>query len=145
MRAYIQQHIPFEQVALFAAVDVALSQQPYGGGSAYYQQAAPEQSFGSNSQQPTCILVLHNMVMDEDLSSNEGYTDLFDEVKGECEKFGRLVSMKIPRPQDGYVPTAVKKIFLEYVSPSDACNAERELGGRAFGPNVVHVSLVGFV
>ena len=126
-----------------AAVDAALSQQSYGGSNPYYQQTFPQQTHGSSSQRrPTCVLVLLNMVMDEDLSSNEAYTDLFDEVKGECEKFGRLLSMKIPRPQDGYVHTAVKKIFLEYVSPNDASNAERELAGRAFGPNIVQVRLL---
>lgn len=39
--------------------------------------------------------------------------------------------------QDGYDASAVKKIFLEYASPGDAMNAEKELKGRAFGPNVV--------
>ena len=43
-------------------------------------------------------------------------------------------------PQDGYPATAVKKIFLEYATVTDACNAERELKGRAFGPNVVGAS-----
>ena len=78
--------------------------------------------------------------MDEDLATNEAFTDLYDEVKGECEKYGRLVSMKIPRASDGHAPSAMKKIFLEYASPSDASNAANELGGRAFGPNVVQVS-----
>lgn len=42
--------------------------------------------------------------------------------------------------QDGCAPSAVKKIFLEYATPSDAMNAEKELKGRAFGPNVVDAS-----
>jgi len=88
-------------------------------------------------QHPSSILVLLNMVMDEDLATDETFTDLYDEVKGECEKFGRLISMKIPRPIDRYPMSAVKKIFLEYNSIQDAQNAERELAGRAFGPNVV--------
>jgi hypothetical protein len=42
--------------------------------------------------------------------------------------------------KDGYAPTAVKKIFLEYATVSDACSAEKELKGRAFGPNIVGAS-----
>ena len=34
----------------------------------------------------------------------------------------------------------MKKIFLEYATVEDACNAERELKGRAFGPNIVGTS-----
>jgi hypothetical protein len=34
----------------------------------------------------------------------------------------------------------VKKIFLEYASSNDAMNAEKELKGRVFGPNVVDAS-----
>lgn len=34
----------------------------------------------------------------------------------------------------------MRKIFLEYATPSDAMNAENELKGRAFGPNVVETS-----
>mmetsp|Transcript_4478 Transcript_4478/g.6828 ORF Transcript_4478/g.6828 Transcript_4478/m.6828 type:complete len:270 (+) Transcript_4478:1-810(+) len=102
-----------------------------------YQQQQPQQQ-PQTQQQQTSILVLHNMVMDQDLATDEDYADLYDEVKGECEKFGRLLSMKIPRPQDHqYSPTSVKKIFLEYVSAADAAQAERELAGRAFGPNIV--------
>jgi hypothetical protein len=47
------------------------------------------------------------------------------------------------REQEGYAPSAVKKIFLEYASPNDAVGAERELKGRAFGPNVVDATFFG--
>jgi len=62
---------------------------------------------------------------------------LQEEVREEVSKYGQLLSMKIPRPQDGYAPSAIKKIFLEYASPNAAKSAEKELKGRAFGPNVV--------
>jgi hypothetical protein len=39
--------------------------------------------------------------------------------------------------QDGYASSAIKKIFLEYASSNDSLSAEKELKGRAFGPNVV--------
>ena len=64
-----------------------------------------------------------------------------DEVQGECAKYGKLLGMNIPRaPSDLVEPSAIKKIFLEYATSQDAVNAERELAGRQFGPNVVSVS-----
>lgn len=126
------------------------------------------QSF-SATPQPTRVLVLLNMVMDEDIANDDDYTMLEEEVREEVGKYGNLLSMKIPRPQvcfpfslafsfcspvnifnnlipffiamqDGYPQSAVKKIFLEYATASDAMNAEKELKGRAFGPNIVDAS-----
>jgi len=62
-----------------------------------------------------------------------------DEVREECCKFGNLLSMKAPRPQDGFAPSAVKKIFLEYATTQDSGSARHELAGRQFGPAVVEV------
>ena len=41
--------------------------------------------------------------------------------------------------QDGFAPSAVKKIFLEYATVQDSSNAENELAGRQFGPATVGV------
>jgi len=110
--------------------------------------AALEAAFGGGdvaSPPPTApvatkILVLLNMVMDEDLESEEDYVGLTDEVREECQKFGKLLSMKIPRVQDGFAPSAIKKIFLEYATAEDSIKAERELAGRQFGPAVVEAA-----
>lgn len=90
---------------------------------------------------PTRILVLSNMVTDEDLATDEEYNGLKDEVEEEVRKFGKLISLIIPRPGDaGAEPSAIRKIFLEYATVQDATNAERELSGRQFGPMVVETS-----
>lgn len=89
----------------------------------------------------TRILVLLNMVTDEDLATEDEYNGLKEEVQEECAKFGRLLGMNIPRAASGTIQaSAVKKIFLEYATVQDAANAEGELAGRQFGPNVVEVS-----
>lgn len=86
------------------------------------------------------ILVLLNMVTDEDLATDDEYQGLLEEVGDECAKFGNLLGMKIPRVASANVqPSAIRKIFLEYATVNDAANAERELAGRQFGPNVVQV------
>merc|ERR1712150_270848 len=88
----------------------------------------------------TRILVLLNMVTDQDLATDDEYEILIDEVRGECEKFGTLISMKIPRFKNEHLETALKKIFLEYATVSDAINAERELVGRQFANSTIQVA-----
>lgn len=88
----------------------------------------------------TRILVLHNMVTDEDLSTEEDYHGLKEEVQEECQKYGTLISLKIPRPSDPYPPSARKKIYLEYDTVADAVSAEGELKGRKFGDSLVATS-----
>lgn len=90
----------------------------------------------------TRILVLLNMVTDEDLSSEENYQELIAEVREECAKFGSLLSIKIPRPQDNVEPSAIRKVFLEYATVADSLAAQSELNGRKFGPNVVETSFL---
>lgn len=59
------------------------------------QQAAPPfQSMG-----PTRVLVLLNMVMDEDLATSEDHKMLEEEVGEEVSKYGKLLSIKVPRHQ----------------------------------------------
>jgi len=101
------------------------------------QGPSPALSSSSGPGGKTRILVLLNMVSDDDLRDEEDYGALSDEVREECEKFGRLLGMKIPRDGDGYPPSAIKKIFLEYASTEDSARAERELAGRQFGPSIV--------
>ena len=93
--------------------------------------------------QATRVLVLSNMVLQEDLASDEDYQGLQEEVREECAKFGQLKGMQIPRRVEGNIqPTAILKIFLEYATVQDAQAAERELKGRKFGDNVVQVRLL---
>lgn len=111
-----------------AALDAA-----FGKGAAVSSQPAA-------SEGKTRVLVLLNMVTDDDLATEEDYHGLREEVQEECAKFGKLLGMKIPRTASGGVEaSAIKKIFLEYATVQDAVNAERELAGRQFGPNVVEV------
>lgn len=41
---------------------------------------------------------------------------------------------------NGVEQSAIQKIFLEYATVQDASNAEKELKGRKFGPNLVETS-----
>jgi splicing factor U2AF subunit len=72
--------------AAASALDMALS----GGAPGQLPQAVVGAA-------PTRILVLLNMVMDEDLRTEEDRKFLEEEVREEAGKYGRLISMKIPR------------------------------------------------
>jgi hypothetical protein len=127
------------------AVPSLVSSLPHGTSAYDIASAALDAAMGklppATTAAPTSrILVLLNMVSEEDLATEDEYEGLQDEVHDECAKFGKLVGMKIPRyPSASVQPSAVKKIFLEYATVQDAANAERELAGRQFGPNVVKV------
>jgi len=119
---------------------------PAGASALDIANAALNAAFGSSDaapvpSTPTRILVLLNMVADEDLVTDDDYQGLMDEVQEECAKFGRLLGIKIPRKETSTIKaSAIKKIFLEYATVQDATNAEQELAGRQFGPNVVQGS-----
>ena len=116
-----------------AALDAA-----FGPGSTVPPAAPPPPP---PAQKSTRILVLLNMVANEDLESDSEYGGLMEEVEEEVRKFGQLLSIQIPRKASTTIePSAVGKIFLEYATTQDSANAERELSGRQFGPNVVEAS-----
>lgn len=124
----------------------AASALPPGSSALDIANAALDAAFGGGGgsdfmQQKTRILVLLNMVTDEDLQTDEDYNGLKEEVEEEVAKYGTLVSIQIPRRAIGTIEaSAVRKIFLEYATVQDAANAEKELSGRQFGPNVVQAS-----
>jgi splicing factor U2AF subunit len=61
-----------------------------GGGAPAAASALPQAG-------ATRILVLLNMVMDEDLKTEEDRKFLEEEVREEAGKYGKILSMKIPR------------------------------------------------
>jgi len=90
---------------------------------------------------PSRILVLKNMVQVEELEIDEEYEEIQEDVKEECEKSGKVLSMKIPRPIKGKTDIpGLGKIFLEYSTIDEAKNARKELHGRIFADNTVEVS-----
>jgi splicing factor U2AF 65 kDa subunit len=59
-------------------------------------------------------------------------------VKEECQKYGQIVEMKIPRPSGGSrQSTGVGKIFLKYENSASAKTALEALAGRKFADRTV--------
>jgi splicing factor U2AF 65 kDa subunit len=64
--------------------------------------------------------------------------EIRDDIQEECEKFGKILSLKIPRPVGGSRQSAgVGKIFIKYETPDAAAKALRALAGRKFSDRTV--------
>ncbi|KAL3424796.1 U2 snRNP auxilliary factor [Phlyctema vagabunda] len=87
------------------------------------------------------VLQLLNMVTPEELIDNEDYEEICEDVKEECEKYGKVLDMKVPRPSGGSrQSTGVGKIFVKFDGPESAGKALRALAGRKFADRTVVVT-----
>ncbi|KAL3081688.1 hypothetical protein niasHT_035028 [Heterodera trifolii] len=90
------------------------------------------------AEPPTEVLCLMNMVTKEELQQDEVYEDIKKGIRIECNKFGNVVSMEIPRP--GYDERGVGKIFVEFQSKDECQKAQAALTGLKFGGRLVATS-----
>ena len=59
-------------------------------------------------------------------------------MKEECEKYGKVLEMKVPRPTGGSRQSnGVGKIFVKFDTPESAGKALRALAGRKFADRTV--------
>jgi len=91
------------------------------------------------------VLQLLNMVTPEELMDNDEYEEICEDVKEECEKYGAVLEMKIPRPSGGRTMPGVGKIFVKYEQPESAQKALSALAGRKFADRTVVVTFFGEV
>ena len=67
--------------------------------------------------------------------------EICEDVKEECDKYGEVLEMKVPRPSGGSRQSAgVGKIFVKYDSPESARKAMQALAGRKFADRTVVVT-----
>ncbi|KAJ9562033.1 hypothetical protein OSB04_007193 [Centaurea solstitialis] len=96
---------------------------------------------GAIGPTPTKVLCLTQVVTEDELKDDEDYQDILDDMKIECEKFGKLVNVVIPRPNPNGEPVpGVGKVFLEYEETEGSTKARAGLNGRKFGGNPVVAS-----
>jgi len=105
-------------------------------------------------EQPTEVLMLVNMVCEEDLKDDEEFSDLMLDVREECEKYGDLEQVVIPRPltedgsaTEGTLPNSqdrgprtgqgLGRIFAKFRCLESAQRAKGVLDGRLFNNNRV--------
>merc|ERR1712066_852641 len=90
--------------------------------------------------QPTEVLCLLNMVVEEELVDEEEYEDILEDIREECGKFGEVKSIEIPRPVPGVEVPGCGKVFIEFANSSDCQAAQLSLTGRKFSNRVVVTS-----
>ncbi|XP_047143470.1 splicing factor U2AF 65 kDa subunit isoform X4 [Hydra vulgaris] len=85
----------------------------------------------------TNILCLMNMVVAEELMDDEDYDEIFEDIREECSKYGRIRSMQIPRPNNEFLVSGIGKVFIEYATSGESKVASEALAGRKFANRVV--------
>lgn len=131
---FIQQTPSFQQ-------QFATGMQPPMGATGY----PPQYSTQSNPlaySQPTRVLKLKNMLTAEDLVNDEEFNDIKEDVRLECQEYGNVLNLVMPRTKDGYNPAAEGYIFVEFSNTDMAKNAALALHGRKFAERTVNVEYV---
>lgn len=74
----------------------------------------------------------------EKVSANVLNVEICEDIKDECEKYGQVLEMKVPRPSGGSrQSTGVGKIFVKYDNADSARTALQALAGRKFADRTV--------
>ena len=64
------------------------------------------------SVEPTCVLMLLNMITGEDLLDDSDFNDIHHDIASECALYGKIKQILIPRPKDGGNVKGIGKVFL---------------------------------
>lgn len=111
----------------------------------------PPPSTATGSSVPdtaTAFLVVSGMVTVETLADDEEYSEVLEDLKDECSKFGDVVAISVPRPADPSTSAAVfntgsfGKGFVHFKDVSGAIKAREAIHGRLFAGITVQALFV---
>jgi splicing factor U2AF 65 kDa subunit len=109
------------------------------------------------------ILLMLNMVVPEDLVDDSEYQEIVDDVRGECEGFGEVEDLRIPRPvkrdrskwglsdpsgmnaadaAKADEAAGVGRVYVKFRSHDNAAEALRQLAGRSFAGRIIIATLI---
>lgn len=91
------------------------------------------------------VLRLSNMITRDDLYNETEYLDIREDVRLECQQYGKVHSVVIPRARDGFNPAAECLIFVEFETLEGSRAAANVLNGRKFADNTVVVAYVSLL
>jgi splicing factor U2AF 65 kDa subunit len=96
---------------------------------------------GKNDWRASRVLLLLNMVTGEDLMDADEYDDILQDVKEECDRFGKVLDLQIPRPlgRSGEGP-GVGKVFVRFEDVEGCSAGIKGLAGRKFAERTVVAS-----
>lgn len=81
--------------------------------------------------------------MDEIADDNE-YNDILEDMQEECNKYGTVVKVHIPRPGPPGSPPVpgLGKVLIEFADSASAVAARNAMHGKKFAGRTVSASLV---
>eukprot|EP01138_Halocafeteria_seosinensis_P010948 gb/GECG01011182.1/.p1 GENE.gb/GECG01011182.1/~~gb/GECG01011182.1/.p1 ORF type:complete len:584 (+),score=112.86 gb/GECG01011182.1/:1-1752(+) len=109
--------------------------QPQSEAADASQQQAPTST--APSKQPTQLLQLCHMVTPDMLSDDQEYEDIVLDVKEECEQYGSVKEVRIPRSG-----SCVGNIYIHFGGIDEAIAAATALAGRMFESRLVSAEYV---
>ncbi|RKP09828.1 hypothetical protein THASP1DRAFT_34303 [Thamnocephalis sphaerospora] len=96
----------------------------------------------STKSEVTTVVQLLNMVTPEELTDDQEYEEIMEDVREECERFGEVDEVRIPRPSKARTVAGVGKIFVKYKTTDGSSKAFSELAGRKFAERTVVTSYI---
>lgn len=75
----------------------------------------------------------------EELSNDEEYNDIMEDMQEECAKYGQVNQIIIPRPG---AASGVGKVILNFGDVTSAMAAQRVMNGRKFAGRTVFATFM---
>jgi splicing factor U2AF subunit len=108
-------------------------QQQLGNGGAEGTQFLPQAAAEVDENATECLVLKNMGIKDEELNDPEEYEIIVEDTQEECEKFGKVLGMKIPKPPS----KSAGIVFVRFDTVESARKARKSLNGRKFAGNVV--------
>lgn len=92
------------------------------------------------------VIVMSNMTIEEDLVDDELFNELIQDIKEECEKHSKVISINISRKkeeidtkdgEDDDIDKIYGKVFIEFQTNNDAEKVLKVLIGRKFNNQII--------
>jgi len=84
-------------------------------------------------EKESSVLLLMDMIGEEDIRLDEEYEDIKDDIQCECENFGELLEVVIPKIGE----KGCGRVFVRYASAAHAKKCKSKVDGRKFGDRTV--------
>ena len=86
---------------------------------------------------PTPVIRLSNMTTPAELASDEEYMELQEDVSEECNVYGSVCSVVIPRGGGDSDGEEVGMVYVHFTHSEGAAKAKQAIAGRMFNGNIV--------
>ncbi len=88
---------------------------------------------------PSKVICIKNMCTLKELEDDDEYEDFYDDVMEECKCYAKIISVRIPRPEESENVPGLGKVFVECYTREGAAFAKEHLNGKSFHGRIVEV------